>query len=97
MAIDKEFLDNEAQKLMDEEEKHIEDAVSAREDLIPGDEELKDLFLKQARIQFIARLFRDREDWKRNFYALTEFKVMKFPRIMQSLMYLLGFSREQVC
>ena len=42
MEIDKDFLDNESQKLLDEEEKHVEEMINAREDAM--DEELKDLY-----------------------------------------------------
>lgn len=87
MEIDKEFLDNESQKLFDEEERHIEEWISMREEQM--DEELKDIYQKAARINFIARLFKEREEWKRNLMRLKEFKVMKMPRVLQSVFYFL--------
>lgn len=65
---------------MDEEEKHIDEYINMRDE--PMDEELKELYQKSARIHFIARLFKEREDWKRNLMTLKLFKVMKFPRVM---------------
>ena len=87
MEIDKEFLDNEAQKLMDEEEKHIDEMINSRDEAM--DDELRDLYMRQARLTFVGRLFKDREDWRANLMRLREFKVLKMPRIMQSLFYLL--------
>jgi hypothetical protein len=80
---------------MDEEERHIEDALNNKDDL--PDEEYKDIFLRSVRLNFIGRLFHDREDWKRNMNHLRDFKVLKMPRVMQSIMYLLKFSREDLC
>jgi hypothetical protein len=44
MELDKEFLDNEAQRLMDEEEKNIDEIISSREDVM--DDEQRDLFMR---------------------------------------------------
>lgn len=46
MDIDKEFLDNEAQKLLDEEEKHIEEVQNTLREGEVIDEELKELQTK---------------------------------------------------
>lgn len=98
MEIDKEFLDNEAQKLLDEEEKHIEELHSAmREGDAVVDDELKELQTKQARLHFIAKLYGEREDWKKNLYHIKEFKVLKIPRVLQSIFYLLHYERENIC
>ena len=95
MEIDKEFLDNESQKLMDEEEKHIEEMINSRDEAM--DDELRDLYMRQARIHFIGRLFKEREDWRANLFKLKEFKVLKMPRVMQSLFYFLQYRREEIC
>ncbi len=44
MELDKEFLDNESQKLFDEEEKQIEEIISLREE--PMDDELRDIYMR---------------------------------------------------
>ena len=95
MELDKEFLDNEAQKLMDEEEKHIDEIINAREEQM--DDELRDLYMRQARLTFIGRLYKDRDDWRNNLMTLKEFKVLKMPRVMQSIFYLLQYRREDIC
>ena len=80
MEIDKEFLDTEAQRIMDEEEKYIEEILNSRED--PIDDEQRDLILRQSRLHFIGRLFKEREEWSRNLLNLKNFKVLKMPRVM---------------
>jgi hypothetical protein len=61
------------------------------------DEELKELQTKQARIHFIAKLFGERDDWKKNLFTIKEFKVLKIPRVLQSIFYLLQYERDQIC
>jgi hypothetical protein len=61
------------------------------------DEELKDIYQKNARILFIARLFKEREEWKKGLMTLKSYKVMKIPRVLQSIFYFLHFKREQIC
>lgn len=95
MDKDKEFNDNEAQKLMDEEEKYIEDIINTREE--PLEEELKELHMNQARLNFIANLFKEREEWKNNLMELKDFKVLKMPRVLQSVFYFLQYKREDIC
>lgn len=65
---------------MDEEEKQIEEIINQRDE--PMDDELKELYMKQARLYFVGRLFKDREDWKNNLMNLKNFKVLKMPRVM---------------
>lgn len=93
--LDKEFLDNESAKLLEEEERHVEELVSMKEDVV--DDEIKDIYARDIRLHFIARLFKEREDWKRNLLELREFNVIKMPRVMQSLFYLMEYERDQIC
>ena len=95
MELDKEFLDNEAQKLLDEEEKHIDEIINARDE--PMDDELRDMYMRQARLTFIGRLYKDRDDWRENLMRLKEYKVIKMPRVMQTIFYLLQYRREDIC
>ena len=87
MEIDKEFLDNEAQKLFDEEERYLEEYLNLREE--PMDDELRDIYGKAARVNFIARLFKERDDWKNNLMRLINFKVLKMPRVLQPIFFFL--------
>lgn len=69
--------------------------ISTREDLT--DEEQKDITIRELKIKFMARQFKEREDWKKGLFKLKKFKVIKLARIFQSLFYLLGYQREQIC
>ena len=81
---------------MEEEERHVEEIINARDDVY--DEEIKDIISREIRLHFIARLFKDREDWKKNLLELREFNVIKMPRVLQSLFYLLeGYDRNDIC
>ena len=63
MEIDKEFLDNEQTRHFEEEDRHVEEALGGRDDI--DTDEIKELYSKDARIRFIAKLFKENEDWKK--------------------------------
>lgn len=42
-------------------------------------------------------LFCERDEWKDSFNDISKYHVLKMPRILQALMYLLGVSREEIC
>lgn len=52
---------------------------------------------KQLRLNKIGELFTGNEDWKAELQKLYSMRVLKMPKILQALMYLLGFTREQLC
>ena len=95
MELDKEFLDTEAQKILDEEERNVEEIISSRED--PMDDEQRDLVMRQIRLSFIGRLFKEREDWHQNLMVLRDFNVIKMQRVVQTIFYLLKYKREDIC
>ena len=37
------------------------------------------------------------EKWHEDLMELTQYKVIKFPRVWQAVFYLLGYEREQIC
>jgi len=69
--------------------------LNAREDIY--DDEIRDIIARQIRLTFIAKLFRDKEEWKRNLLELKDFNVIKMPRVLQSLFYLLEYDRDDIC
>jgi len=95
IEIDREFLDTESAKYLEEEEKHVEESISGRDDL--DTEELKELHSKETRIRFIARLFKERDEWKTSLMGLKDFTVMKMPRVLQSIFYFLMYERGSIC
>ena len=76
---------------MEEEEKYIEDVLK---DFNEKDDEYKDILLKYHRVNFIARLFSTKDDWKKRMFELKEFKVLKYQKVLQSVMYLLEIDRK---
>jgi len=62
MELDKDFLDADMQKLLDEEERYVEEIINSREDLF--DDEIKDIIARDIRINFIGRMFKDKEEWR---------------------------------
>lgn len=77
-------------------EKHIEEVIAARED-DNLDEEQKEGLAKELRINKIGETFAMNEDWKEDLRKLAQTRVLKMPKILQSLMYLLNFTRDAVC
>lgn len=77
-------------------EKHIEEVIAARED-DNLDEEQKEGLAKELRINKIGETFAMNEDWKEDLRKLSQTRVLKMPKILQSLMYLLNFTRDAVC
>jgi hypothetical protein len=49
------------------------------------------------RITFTAKMFAERNEWRNGLLSLAHTTVLKSPRMMQSVFYLLGYTREQVC
>jgi len=62
MHQDKEFIENEAGRFNEEEEKHIEDTIALREDI--ADDETKELEGKKIRLKYIGDLITDNDYWK---------------------------------
>ena len=61
--------------MLEEEEKYVDEILNSRDDIF--DDEIKDIIGREIRINFIARLFKDRDDWKKNLMELKEFTVKK--------------------
>jgi hypothetical protein len=49
------------------------------------------------RILFTAKLFKDKEEWKKGLLNLAKSTVIRLPRLWQSIFYILGYEREQIC
>jgi hypothetical protein len=81
--------------LLEEEEKHVDEIINSRDDIF--DDEIKDIIMREVRLVFIARLYKDREDWKRNLMELKDYNVIKMGRVLQSLFYLLEIQRNEIC
>ena len=58
----------------------MEESVSAREDI--DSEDLRELYGKYYRMQFMAKMFIERDEWKQNLLGLKVFTVIKMPRVL---------------
>jgi hypothetical protein len=61
------------------------------------DDERKESLGKQLRLNKMGELYIDNEEWKDELKNVHEMRVLKMPKILQSLMYLLGFTKEEIC
>jgi hypothetical protein len=91
---EKEFIEQgDNIKLHEEEDRFVDDELTKRDnrdDLQPfADEDQKELFVKAQRITFLGKLFKDKEDWKKGLLSLSKATVLKMPRVLQSVFYLL--------
>jgi len=97
-TIENENEEGEAKPdVMVELERSIEEVLAVQEEGEQLDDEKKDGLAKQLRLNKIGELFTVNEDWKGELQKLYSMRVLKMPKILQALMYLLGFTREQLC
>lgn len=100
LDFEKEWIDQtENVILIEEEDKYAEEGVIAKDNEGNGfqDEESKELYSRLMRITFTAKMFAERNEWRNGLLSLAHTTVLKSPRMMQSVFYLLGYTREQVC
>ena len=90
-------MDGDGSKVGEEEEKFVEEFLAEREDL--AEEDARERESRRARMLFYAKLFNDEENskWRDLVTHYKQYKVLKMPRVMQSVFYFLGYNREDVC
>lgn len=54
------------------------------------------MHFKQLKVRFVAELF-EKKDWFKRLIDLKEFKILKYYKVLQSVMYLLEIEREKIC
>ena len=62
-----------------------------------ADDELKDIETKYKTLKVIANKFLQSQEWVDMIKNLLEYRVMRYPQIIQSLMFLTGSMREDIC
>ncbi len=80
---EREFAETgEGAKMQEEEDKAVDEELAKQEaDSFP-DEESKDLFSKHLRAQHLAKLFKDKDEWKNSLLSLKKATVLKLPRLL---------------
>lgn len=61
------------------------------------DDEQKDMYQRALRLRHQAQQSKQVSVFKQGFQLFSEFTVIKYPRVWQSLFYLLGYEREAIC
>lgn len=86
-------------QLNEDEDKQVEDLVQAKDNEGNGfpDDESKNMYGNLQRIIFTSKLFKDKEEWKKGLLNLAKCTVIRLPRLWQSIFYILGYTREQIC
>jgi cation transport regulator ChaB len=96
IPTEKEGSENENEPKLnpfEEIEKAIEDHFAANDE---PDDEKKDFKAKQLRLQKTGAMFQTNEAWKAELQSLTKMKVLKLPRVLQSIYYLNCFTKAQI-
>jgi len=66
-------------------------------ELVDADEELHDIETKQKNLVLQAKRFLENEDWKAILVNIKSNRVLKMNQIIQSLLFLTGVERAEVC
>jgi len=91
---DREYASDNVDKLKDDEDRYVQERLTEEEDI--EDEDEKNLASNKIRLEYQAKLFKDDEEIKRRFDDLKQFKVIKFGKFMQALLYFLGYPKDEV-
>ncbi|CAI2360915.1 unnamed protein product [Moneuplotes crassus] len=92
---DKDYIEGEnANNLAAEEEKFIEDYFDGLDEQLEGDARAEKT--PEVRQKFLLEKLCS-EEWKKELLKFREYQVIRFPRFMQSLLYFLGHTREEIC
>ena len=97
---EKDYIDQgDYAQLNEDEDKQVEDLVQAKDNEGNGfpDDESKNMYGNLQRIIFTSKLFKDKEEWKKGLLNLAKCTVIRLPRLWQSIFYILGYTREQIC
>lgn len=91
---DKEWLSENLDTLKDEEEKYVDDKLAEYDEF--DDDDQKNLLTDKQKLQFQALLFKEREEFQMRLDDFKRQKILKYSKFMQSLFYLLGYTKDQV-
>ena len=64
---------------------------------VPVDDELREIETKYKTLKVLSKKFLENEEWQGMIQNLLEYRVMRYPQIIQSLMFLTGSKREDIC
>ena len=91
---DKEWIAENADTLKDEEEKFVEDKLADYDEF--DDDDQKNLLTDKQKLIFQSMLFKEREEFQTRLDDFKMQKIIKYGKFMQSLFYLLGYTKDNV-
>ena len=92
---DKEWIAENFDKVKDEEEKYMDDKILEIEETIVDDDH-RALCGNKFKLEFQCLLFKEREEFQTRFEDLKKYKVIKYGKFIQGLLYFLGYEKEKV-
>ena len=92
---DKEWLSENLDKFKDEEDKFVDDKIAAVEEEFVDDDH-KNLVSNKFRLEFQALIFKERPEFETRLQDLKKFKVIKYGKFMQALLYFLGYDKAHI-
>ena len=92
---DAEYLKEHGERIREEEEAFIDEGFTNLEDEIPN-EEAKQFMTVDFQLKYEAKIFKENDDFKTKLNSFKKYKVIKFGRFLQSLLYFLKIDKEKV-
>lgn len=94
-STDKEWAAENAEKYVDEEQKFVEEKIIEIEADI-ADEDHRNLVSSKFRLEFQSLVLKEREEFKERIVDFKKYKVIKYGKFLQALLYLLGYEKDKV-
>jgi hypothetical protein len=94
-TTDKEWVAENFDKVKDEEEKYVDDKILEIEADI-ADDDHRALCGNKFKLEFQCLVFKEREEFQTRFADLKKYKVVKYGKFMQGLLYFLGYTKDSV-
>jgi len=94
-TTDKEWIADNIDRIKDEEEKFVDDKILEIEDQIVDDDH-RTLCGNKFHLEYQALIFKEREEFQTRFSDLKNYKVVKYGKFIQALLYFLGYDKEKI-
>ena len=94
-TTDKEWIGDNKDRILEEEEKYVDDKILEIEDQIVDDDH-RTLCGNKFHLEYQCLIFKEREEFQTRFADLKNYKVIKYGKFIQGLLYFLGYDKEKV-
>jgi len=93
-TTDKEWIADNIDRIKDEEEKFVDDKILEIEDQIVDDDH-RTLCGNKFHLEYQALIFKEREEFQTRFSDLKNYKVVKYGKFIQALLYFLAMIKKR--